>query len=728
MAGRKQMQGRTTLEKDEDARLLRDQRRQEKDAAQKRELRRVAKALERELSEANARAEFFEALDQAPDPEPYQISKLRGQGRRAPAASYVMMASDWHMGERVRPETVGYRNEYNPDIACERAEQFWKSNLVMLNAARSAWDIRQGVLWLGGDLMTGFIHGEYVEDNFLSPVEEALLVMETMVQGIDKLLAESDLEHILIPTSNGNHGRTGEKIKIGTYAQNSFEWMLYHMIRRRYCVPPGTPDTGQVVSSDGRLTFQIAKGYNNIVDLYGFRINFEHGDAIKYSGGVGGLTVPVLRRIGRKAMAMPLRWEGTEKGVPHLYAFGHYHSLQYPRFFIVNGCFEAGTRVLVPGGVKPIEQIKTGELVIARDGVSHEVVNTTTRQATEGTIELGIKGLPEKICCTPNHRIWAIKGETTKQHGRQPRNWPTVRNERPRWIEADYVSEGDWVHSPELRGQKTGDIDLLWTIGLYLAEGCAIVNGGSEGRANRIEFTMHFDELPVLERAKGILDKYLGEKFQGRAGRLSQRKERTTSTLIYNGRAVAQDYREQFGHLARGKCVPPWMFELNASSRRAIVEGWIDGDGHRGRQLSAVTVSEQLGWAMQTLAIGTGIEPMLYHQVRRPGGPTGRADAWRVSFVGGQDVLWIEGQRFLRVQSRQRKLETVSVYDLQVETDASYVAGGVGVHNSLIGWNAFAEWISCPYDDPQQCSFVVDERYQQVNNFNPIVVSKRLAK
>ena len=307
-----------------DAMALRAQRRKEGDAVQKREMRKVQRALEKELVGANARADFFDSLAAAPDPEPYNVRAMKGQGKKLPAATYAMLASDWHMGERVRPENVGYRNEYNPEIAQDRARQFWKSNLIMLNMARRAWDIRQGVLWLGGDLMTGYIHEEYLEENFLSPVEEALLIFEVMVSGIKTLLAQSDLEHILIPTSNGNHGRTGLKIKIATYAKNSFEWMLYHMLDRHF-------------EDEPRITFQIANGYNNLVDLYGYRINFHHGDAVGYGGGIGGIAIPMNRRIGRAAASIPVRWEGTEKGVPHLYVNGHFHSLQFPRFFMQNG-------------------------------------------------------------------------------------------------------------------------------------------------------------------------------------------------------------------------------------------------------------------------------------------------------------------------------------------------------------------------------------------------------
>jgi hypothetical protein len=307
-----------------DAELVEENRQLQRARAKATELRKIVKALERELEGAGRTAVFLDKLAEAPDPKPIKVRKRRNQGKRLPAASYVALASDWHMGERVRPEQIGHRNEYNPEIAQERADQFFRSNVTLLSGARSLWDVRQMVLWLGGDLMTGYIHEELMEENFLSPVEEALLVYETFRRGIQYLLDETDLDCILIPTSFGNHGRTSLRIRIHSGARNSYEWMLYHFLARHFEEEP-------------RVHFQISNGYNNLVDLYGLRINFHHGDAVKYAGGVGGLAVPVNRRIGRIATSIPPEWEGTERGAPHLDVFGHYHQRLYPGSFIANG-------------------------------------------------------------------------------------------------------------------------------------------------------------------------------------------------------------------------------------------------------------------------------------------------------------------------------------------------------------------------------------------------------
>ncbi len=301
-------------------------RRRQEDASKGKlkEARGIIRALERELETIELRQAFLDVLEEAPDPDPLMIRPGKRKKGSLPPATFFALASDWHVGERVRPENVQHRNEYSPEIAQERANQYFDSVLTMLNASRGAWTIDEMVFWLGGDLMTGYIHEEYLSENFLSPTEEALLAHEVLVSGIDRLLAESDCKRILIPTSNGNHGRTGKKINVAAYARNSYEWMLYQFLERHYHDEP-------------RVQLQIANGYNNVLDVYGFRVNFHHGDAIGYGGGVGGLSIPALRRIGRQAQGIPPEWEGTDMGSPHLNVFGHFHQRLHVGPFIVNG-------------------------------------------------------------------------------------------------------------------------------------------------------------------------------------------------------------------------------------------------------------------------------------------------------------------------------------------------------------------------------------------------------
>jgi len=113
-----------------------------------------------------------------------------------------------------------------------------------------------------------------------------------------------------IPLVSGN---TTQKSRIATGAKNSYEWMLYHVLKK---------------SLSGKATWHVADGYHLYLDCYGRNIRFHHGDGLKYQGGIGGLTIPVEKAIAS--------WN---KGVTaDLDVFGHWHQSQQNPKWISNGC------------------------------------------------------------------------------------------------------------------------------------------------------------------------------------------------------------------------------------------------------------------------------------------------------------------------------------------------------------------------------------------------------
>lgn len=301
-------------------------------------------SLEVALRLAEERADTAEkqleaALGLAELPEPKPIRPLRKAGG-VPEAAYVMLASDWHVGERVRPEMVGGINEYTPEIAQERAEKYFRSNLKMLQAARSAWDIKQLVFWLGGDFITGWIHEELVYENHLSPQEEMLLAYEVLLRGIKHILAEYDVERILIPTSNGNHGRATERKHTSDF-RTSYEFLMYRMLAK-------------ALADEPRVEVKLGQGYENHVDLYGFRIAFHHGDEVTYNGGVGGIYPALYRRIHRV---------GAGSFTRDLDVIGHHHQLGYAPAGFSNGSLIGYNAYAAAKGFRP-EPPQQGSFVI----------------------------------------------------------------------------------------------------------------------------------------------------------------------------------------------------------------------------------------------------------------------------------------------------------------------------------------------------------------------------
>ncbi len=270
------------------------------------------KDLVERLDEANARNAVLSQISGRVRP-PRIARRERTSGLREGTA--VALASDWHVEENVYPEQVAGRNEYSPAISTQRSERYFDSVLSMVEHNRASFQIRDLVLWAGGDLITGYIHPELVEDNDLSPVQAVLLVRDMWIKGIHTLLADKKLERIVIPCSHGNHGRTTEKRRIKTAAINSYEWLLYNVLQTQF-------------ADEKRVEFVIDQSAHQYVDAYDYDgLHFHHGDELKYGGGVGGLAIPLLKRVPA--------WDRVRPSTYH--HIGHFHQLRDFGRAIVNG-------------------------------------------------------------------------------------------------------------------------------------------------------------------------------------------------------------------------------------------------------------------------------------------------------------------------------------------------------------------------------------------------------
>lgn len=237
----------------------------------------------------------------------------RKQGAKREATALVC-ASDWHIEECVRPEQVAGRNRYNLEISEKRMQRFFQATRYAINFNRQIFTIRDCVLWLGGDLITNYLHEDNIESNELPPVKAIAYAYQSLCNGIRYLLEDPELERLVIPCNDGNHGRLTKRMHSSTRTDNSIEWLLYTMLADAFKDEP-------------RVNFKIATGEQLYLNVYGRSIRFLHGDVVNYHGGVGGITIPLLRAMGR--------WESVRHA--DLTVLGHFHQLLSLPDLIVNG-------------------------------------------------------------------------------------------------------------------------------------------------------------------------------------------------------------------------------------------------------------------------------------------------------------------------------------------------------------------------------------------------------
>ncbi len=135
-------------------------------------------------------------------------------------ATPLLLASDWHIEELVEPAQVANRNRYNLQIATRRMERFFEAARWAINHQRQVpFKIRDLILWLGGDIITNFLHPDNVETNQLHPTEAILMAYAEIRRGIEYLLEDQELEQIVVPCNDGNHGRLTKKLQSASRTQ-----------------------------------------------------------------------------------------------------------------------------------------------------------------------------------------------------------------------------------------------------------------------------------------------------------------------------------------------------------------------------------------------------------------------------------------------------------------------------------------------------------------------------
>lgn len=241
----------------------------------------------------------------------YVIKPHKGSGTSE--ATPVIVASDWHIEERVDAATVSGLNAYTLTIAQDRATRFFQSALRLIDLLHQDVQIETVVLALLGDFITNNIHEELTDVTRLLPMDAIATAQNYLISGIEFLLKESPYS-LVIPCHSGNHARTTKTTRFSVENGHSIEYLMYLHLAAYFRKEP-------------RVKFIIPEGYHSYLQVYDQTIRFHHGHAIKYSGGVGGIFIPAFKAVAQ--------WNKGRRA--DLDVFGHFHQMKDGGNFLSNG-------------------------------------------------------------------------------------------------------------------------------------------------------------------------------------------------------------------------------------------------------------------------------------------------------------------------------------------------------------------------------------------------------
>lgn len=344
-------------------------------------------------------------------------------------------------------------------------------------------------------------------------------------------------------------------------------------------------------------------------------------------------------------------------------------------------CFTAGQMVTTGRGQVPIEDVVIGDLALTHRGRWRPVVRTQRRLAdTMIVIGQGHTGIE----VTPNHRFWAMAStqqwiNSLRQYRRQ--------YAKPGWLAINQAirSEAVWstptriaplpVHEPP----AMFGLDLAsawWLIGRWVGDGSLTF-----GRNHEVLLACGFHEADELRARLADTGTHWAES------------RKRTAAVFSTGDEKARDWLyKHFGHGAAEKGIPSWSLGMPHTHRRALLDGYLSADGgFTQRRVRASTVSHRLAISVRLLAEGLGHRVSMARDKRTTYSIEGRTGIARQQWIlhcepklkelRSPEAFVEDDLAWSRVRSTLPGRKSVTVYNIEVDEDHSYVLDGIVVAN-----------------------------------------------
>ena len=229
----------------------------------------------------------------------------------------ILFASDWHWGEVVDGAQVGGVNQYNLELAQQRARTMVERacHLCFSHLANPKYP---GIVFaLGGDMVSGDIHEELTATNEREIMPVVLDLYGTLTWCIETL--KDRFGRVFVPCVSGNHGRNTHKIRAKGRNFTSFDWLVYCFLAKHF-------------EKDDKVEFLIPDGPDAYYRVGNHRYLLTHGDQFRGGDGLIGPLGPITRGDHKK------RARNSQLDLDYqTMLMGHFHQLmQLPRL-IVNG-------------------------------------------------------------------------------------------------------------------------------------------------------------------------------------------------------------------------------------------------------------------------------------------------------------------------------------------------------------------------------------------------------
>ncbi len=385
----------------------------------------------------------------------------------------------------------------------------------------------------------------------------------------------------------------------------------------------------------------------------------------------------------------------------HLEKTPSFHVDAERRTYKCFGCLPPGSLIKTARGPRPIEAIRSGEEVYARDGRLHAVVETHEHLFVGELVKLICAPFKIPVLLTPDHKVPLMRPRSRRIEDVpagliKPQNYllyPPVQRE---------VEPLDWDALPIWFGKRgkrpkglPRAVDLLpfaeW-LGWYLAE-------GSVSNDRTVRFSLSGDEsdvaVRIIELSQALFDET--PRFD--------RKE-TKIEMWFCHALLSRWLKHNCGDGARTKRLPGFVWGWTRETQRTLLDALVLGDGHRnaGGYVARLGFHAKPCWdlRMASVRLIDDVRDLLL-QIGVVPGMSDRTEAdgrrsWQVSVSDRGQQQWGAGERppSEPLPVRVRKIERIAydgpVYNLTVAEEHTYLTMSGAVCNCGEGGDVFT-WL-----------------------------------
>lgn len=382
-----------------------------------------------------------------------------------------------------------------------------------------------------------------------------------------------------------------------------------------------------------------------------------------------------------------------------------------PMFVDCPNCFESGTLIETSSGLREIQEFEPGDVVLDGYGQPRLVDKVFQKHGNFDFTSIKTHGNNIGLSATANHHLIVYENLGTryapilgvgkekpigevKEGDLVSKAIASLQSTRREKITLDWKEHSDYGPKKNLPCVTELSDELLFAIGLYIAEGVT-----SKGRI--ISYCLNKGERElgnlVCSLWSSIAD--LSYSTQERPG---------TGNLVFEmySSYLADLLDRWCGHGAHNKHIPEALYYcLDRQQTLALLFGYFVGDGHFEKQygsITSVTASKVLAYQVYNLLLSCGFSAsILKTDAKVDGNGVNHSEAYTVRYWPDESFIQRGTIRDKdRIYQVVRDVENysrhTSVYNLEVQTEHSYIAEGFSVQNCI--WDSINKMSSNVFD------------------------------